>query len=245
LTHRSGLPFYQYTFDKMVRSKDLYPVNQNIMEWFAQAQPMPPKFNEPDRFFSYNNTNFAILASLIECISGQNYATYLKKNIFEPLKMNDSFVILPNTNLADSTIAHGHQFGGELAKDWYDYVLGDKGVYCTTTDLLKYYRGLRDAKILKKASIDEMFKPRSFEKKGTRNYGYGFRLSLDSSQSVKSVFHTGWWKGFNTMFFMDPKNDILIIILGNKYSHTPYDIRSIWAVLKGENTFEPDEQEDE
>ncbi len=65
LCHRSGLPFYQYTFDKFVRQNDKYPSNQDIMAWFASASPTPPMFNLPDHFFSYNNTNYAILAAII------------------------------------------------------------------------------------------------------------------------------------------------------------------------------------
>ncbi len=231
LTHRSGLPFYQYTFDKLVRKNNLFPVNSNIMTWFANSVPIPPIFNQPNKFFSYNNTNYVILASIIEKVSGMSYHKFIQKNIFGPLGMSHSFVILPNTDLKVKTIASGHQFGGKLPTDWYDYVYGDKGIYTTLGDLLKYYQGLRDAKILKISTVQDMWQPRSFEKPGSRNYGYGFRLGLDSAQNVRTVFHTGWWKGFNTMFFTVPKEDILIVILGNKYNHAAYDIKPIWALL--------------
>lgn len=232
LTHRSGLPFYQYTFDEKVRKENLYPLNSTIMQWLGNTLPVPPKFNEPDRFFSYNNTNFLILASIIEKVSGLNYATYMSQHIFKPLGMSQSFVVLPNTDLSQKNIAKGHQWGHPLAKDYYDFVYGDKGIYTTMADLVKYYKGLTNNKLLKQKTLNEMWQPRSFEKKGTRNYGYGFRLKTDENNKVTAVFHTGWWKGFNTIFYMIPNDGILVIALGNKYSHADYDIKSIINVLQ-------------
>jgi CubicO group peptidase (beta-lactamase class C family) len=227
LCHRSGLPFYQYTFDKFVRDNKKYPTNQEIMQWFASATPTPPMFNQPDHFFSYNNTNYAILAALVEKVSNQSFEQYMRQNIFIPLGMKDTFIVTSKNDSLNKNRTFGYQFGRRLAKDWYDDISGDKGVYSTTPDLLKWYQGLRDCKVITKESFREMITPRSFEHPGTRNYGYGFRLWVDAQQQTDYVFHTGWWKGYNTIMFFDLREDFVIILLNNKYNRSVYNIKEL------------------
>lgn len=234
LCHRSGLPFYQYTFDKFVRQNDKYPSNQDIMAWFASANPTPPMFNLPDHFFSYNNTNYAILAAIVEKVTNQSFEAYMRQNIFLPLGMKDTFVITSKNDSLNINRTKGYQFGRPLVKDWYDDVTGDKGVYSTTKDLLKWYQGLRDAKVLTKESLREMYTPRSFEHPGLRNYGYGFRLWVNAQQQTDYVYHTGWWKGYNTIMFFDLREDFVIILLSNRYNRTVYNIRDLTAIMHGD-----------
>jgi CubicO group peptidase (beta-lactamase class C family) len=120
LCHRSGLPFYQYTFDKMVRETKIYPTNQQIMEWFATVQPTPKMFNQPDHYFGYNNTNFAILAALVEKVTGKDFEKYMRENIFVPAGMKDSYIVTTKNDSININRTVGYQFGRKLPKDYYD-----------------------------------------------------------------------------------------------------------------------------
>jgi CubicO group peptidase (beta-lactamase class C family) len=231
LCHRSGLPFYQYTFDKLVRANEKYPTNQEMMEWFATANPTPPMFNHPDHFFSYNNTNYAILAAIVEKVSGLSFEQFMRQRIFLPLGMKESFIITSPNDSLNLNRTHGYQFGKRLAKDYYDDITGDKGVYSTVEDLLKWYNSIKNAKILSKESLKEMFLPRSFEYPGLRNYGYGFRLWVDAQQQTDYIYHTGWWKGYNTIMFFDLREDFVIILLSNKYNRTVYNIKDLIQIM--------------
>lgn len=232
LSHRTGLPHYEYTFDVLVRKEKLYPSNQEIMQWFATASPVPSINNKPDHFFSYNNTNFAILAAIVEQVSGMNFSQYLHANIFDPLGMRNT--LLAN-ELSDSTrannLTYGYQGNRKIEKDYFDDVLGDKGVYSTSHDLLKWYKGLKTEEILSNESLREVFTPRSFEFPGLRNYGYGFRLWLNDKQQTDYIYHTGWWKGYNTIMFFDLREDFVIIVLSNRYNKSVYQIKDIIDVL--------------
>ncbi|MFT7421430.1 MAG: CubicO group peptidase (beta-lactamase class C family) [Arcticibacterium sp.] len=231
LSHRSGLPYYQYTFDKKARAEKVFPDNQLLMKWFENASPKPKIFNLPDHYFSYNNSNYAILAAIIEKVSEDDFAHFLKKNIFEPLKMNHSSFV---TELNDSLPrTYGYQYGRRIPFDIYDKIGGDKGIYSTTNDLLKWYQALKSEKIISKASLREAYTPRSFEFPGLRNYGYGFRLWLNDKQQTDYVYHTGWWKGYNTIMFFDLREDFVIILLSNKYNKDVYKIKEIIDVLHG------------
>lgn len=232
LSHRSGLPYYEYTFDEMVRKEKLYPSNQDIIRWFTQANPSPKIHNLPDHYFAYNNTNFALLAAVVEKVSGKAYGDYVQEHIFKPLQMTQSYV----EGKADSTILRQRTFGYEGRRKvpfhLYDRVVGDKGVFSTPRDLLKWYQSLRDATLVSKERLQEAFTPRSFEFPGLRNYGYGFRLWVNEQHQTEYIYHTGWWKGYNTIFFFDPKYDFVIIVLSNKLDKSIYQIRDFLAVLR-------------
>lgn len=236
LCHRSGLPFYQYTFDKTVRETKIYPTNQQIMEWFATVQPTPKMFNQPDHYFGYNNTNFAILAALVEKVTGKDFDTYMRENIFRPIGMKDSYIVTTKNDSININRTIGYQFGRKLPKDYYDDISGDKGVYSTLSDLLKWYEALKTNAIISKESFREMIMPRSFEFPGLRNYGYGFRLWVNAKQQTDYVYHTGWWKGYNTIMFFDPREDFVIILLSNKYNRTVYNIKQIIEIMHGGNS---------
>lgn len=236
LCHRSGLPFYQYTFDKMVRETKAYPTNQQIMEWFATVQPTPKMFNQPDHYFGYNNTNFAILAALVEKVTGKSFDDYMRESIFGPAGMKDSYIVTTKNDSININRTVGYQFGRKLPKDYYDDISGDKGVYSTLGDLLKWHTALKNNTLINKESFREMIMPRSFEFPGLRNYGYGFRLWVNAKQQTDYVYHTGWWKGYNTIMFFDPREDFVIILLSNKYNRSVYNIKQIIEIMHGGNS---------
>lgn len=234
LSHRSGLPNYLYSFTDSVRHARKYPANSDVMHWFAVAKPAPTPYNRPDRSFNYNNTNYLVLAAIVEKVSGGSLESYLKKQVLDPLGMKHTFMV---TNSADSIQSYrtvGHQYGRIVAKDYYDEVVGDKGLYSTTEDLLRFYKGLSANCLLSPKTLQQAFSPRSFERRGTKNYGYGFRMHLDELDQPKYIYHGGWWKGYNTMMWMDPTNDFVIIILGNSYNRSVYQIKELLDVLHGQ-----------
>jgi CubicO group peptidase (beta-lactamase class C family) len=233
LCHRSGLPFYQYTFDKTVRETKTYPTNQLMMNWFATVQPTPKMFNQPDHYFGYNNTNFAVLAALVEKVSGKSFEEYMREIIFKPSGMKNSFIVTTKNDSININRTFGYQFGQRLPKDYYDDITGDKGVYSTVGDLLNWYKALKNNTIINKESFREMITPRSFEFPGLRNYGYGFRLWVNEKQQTDYVYHTGWWKGYNTIMFFDPREDFVIILLSNRYNRSVYNIKNLIEIMHG------------
>ena len=89
LSHRSGLPNYLTVTEKDWRNEGLKS-NKDLLEYFIKKQPKP--LGRPNRSFSYNNSNFALLALIIEKASGKSYQKYLQKNIFDPLDMKDTYI---------------------------------------------------------------------------------------------------------------------------------------------------------
>ncbi len=236
LSHRSGLPNYAYAFDDSMKvnfykKEKPYPSNATIMHWFATVKPTPQRYNIPGRGFSYSNTNYMVLASIIEKATGESYEAFIRKTIFEPLGMRHTFVATSKNDSLNYHRTAGYQWNRRIPKDYYDDVVGDKGIYSTTGDLFCWYRALNGDCLLQKKSLAEAFMPRSFERKGAKNYGYGFRMMLDGLNKPEYIYHSGWWKGYNTMFWFSPKDEYVIIMLGNRYNKTVYRVKELVDVL--------------
>lgn len=232
LSHRSGLPNYMYTFPDSVRHGKKYPSNLDLIHWFEKIKPIPN--NRPERGFSYNNSNYLVLASIVEKVAEMPFDEYLTRHIFEPLGMDNTYLCTSSSEEFHQYKTLGHQNGRLVPKDYYDDVVGDKGIYSNTTDLYRFYKGLSGGCIINPSTMKEAFAPRSFEKPGVKNYGYGFRMHLNEMNEPKYIYHGGWWKGYNTMFWMSPEDNFVIIVLGNSYNRSVYQLKDVIDVLHGE-----------
>lgn len=233
LSHRSGLPNYIYSFPDSVRHGKKFPSNLEVIDWYAKVIPTPQAYNKPGRSFNYCNTNYCVLAGIVEKVTGQGFGQYLHNQILAPLGMSETFLVTDTTAVAVKNRTVGHQYGRKLAKDYYDNVVGDKGLYSTAADVYRFYNGLMKGLVLDKKLLGEAFKPRSFERAGIRNYGYGFRMHTKEDNTPQSIYHGGWWKGYNTMLWVSPEDEAVIIVLGNSYNRGTYDIKEVLKVIHG------------
>ena len=218
LNHRSGLPNYVHYMERLGWDKKRTMTNQDVLD-FIVARHDDIDIGTPDRRFSYSNTNYALLALLIEKVSGQSYAQYLQLNFFEPLGMKDSYVY----TLADSARSLPSYFnnGRQYAFDFLDLVYGDKNIYSTVRDLLKFDQALNTATFFSRKMIDSAYTPYSFEKPGTHNYGLGWRMLL-LKNGKKVVYHNGWWHGNRTAFYRLVDENVAIIAFCNNDSKMIY-----------------------
>lgn len=219
LNHRSGLPNYLYFCDSLIKDRSTFLTNDEVIRMMTEHQP--PMQYQPDRHFNYCNTNYLLLASIIEKASGQKYAEYLQQTFFTPLDMTSTFVGEP----AQAARPHqtvSHLFSWKLEADnSYDGVLGDKGIYSNVRDMLKWDQAIYSGKLFKQETLDAAFSPYSNERPGIRNYGYGWRL-LVYPDKPKIVYHNGWWHGNNTVFYRFVGDSTTLIILGNRYNRGIY-----------------------
>lgn len=218
LNHRSGLTNYNYLADEYW-DRDLPMSNEDVIELFAKYDP-PPYFS-PNNGFHYCNTNYALLASVVERITGESFDQYARENIFEPLGMDHTFIYnLRGDTLVPRYVPVGVQ--GHLARrrrpyierDYYQNgVMGDKGVYSTIQDLYNWDQALYKEKLVTNGTLQEAFSPGSPRYRGRiNNYGFGWRIK-DGRDST--VFHYGWWKGFRSYFIRDMAQQKTIIVLTN------------------------------
>lgn len=230
LNHRSGLPNYLYFCDSLIKDKSVFLTNDEVIRMMTEHKP--PTQYQPDRHFNYCNTNYLLLASIIEKASGQKYADYLQETFFTPLEMTNTFVADPSqAPRPHQTTSHLFSWKAE-PDNAFDGVVGDKGIYSTVQDMLKWDQAIYSGKLLKPETLKAAFTPYSNEKPGVRNYGYGWRLMVYPDSTKNIVYHNGWWHGNNTVFYRFVSDSTTLIILGNRYNRGIYQaVRPLRAIL--------------
>jgi len=226
LTHTSGIPnvndFPEY--DREARFPHIVP------QIIAMFKDKPLRFPPGDRY-EYSNSNYNLLAFVIEKVSGSSYGDFLEKNIFGPLGMKDSAhrasdgVIVPG--LATGYAPSG-AWGLEKAPclDW-TIKTGNGSLYSTVDDLYKWDRALHDGKILNRLSLDAMFTDHA------GGMGYGWFVGKRSGR--RTVRFNGRSPGYTSYLERYIDDDACIIILSNNYAPVPHAaIDGLRAILFGE-----------
>jgi CubicO group peptidase (beta-lactamase class C family) len=219
LDHRSGLPNYLYFMEKLDWNDSVIIKNQDILQTLITRKAEIEDISSPNTHFTYCNTNYALLALLIEKVTGITYPQFIKQTFFDPLQMKHSFVYTP----ADSgRVTPNYDWRGQLIKNNYlDQVYGDKNIYTTPRDLLIWDRALRSNLLFKPETLAAAYQPYSNERPGIKNYGLGWRMNIYPN-GKKVIFHNGWWHGNNAAFIRLFDEDATIIVLGNRYTQAIY-----------------------
>jgi CubicO group peptidase (beta-lactamase class C family) len=238
LNHRSGLPNYVHFAENLGWDTKKTLSNQDVLQLIIEKSTLL-NTGRPDTYFDYCNTNYALLALIIEKVSSVSFSNYLQATLFKPLGMDNSFVF--SMDKADSVLP-SFKFNNQKEPFMFlDAVYGDKNIYSTPRDMMKWDMALYDTSFFSKKITDEAFKGYSYERKGVKNYGLGWRL-YEMPSGKKIVYHNGWWHGNNTVFSRLPTDTTAIIVLGNKYNRSIYQAKKIAGIFDGYGiTMEDDE----
>lgn len=228
LNHRSGLPNYNYFMENLGWDQTRYVSNIDVLNYLVTRKAELPDISPPNTHFSYCNTNYALLALLIEKVSGLNYGEYLEQSFFIPLQMKNSYVF----TLADSLkVIPSYNWRGKPEKlNFLDQVYGDKNIYTTPRDLLTWDRALSGNIIFTKETLESAYTGYSNERPGVRNYGLGWRMNLFPDGN-KIIYHNGWWHGSNATFIRLLKEKATIIVIGNKFTRAIYHAKVLTSLF--------------
>lgn len=228
LDHRSGMRNYAYfTEDKGVWDRKKTLTNQDILSLLVEKNIQLE--STTDTRFAYCNTNYAVLASIIEKVTDMSYPQAMKEMVFTPLGMNDSYVFEHDKHL-ETALPSYKASNMRLAYDYLDAVYGDKNIYSTPRDLLKFDMARKAPTFLHKKLRDQIYVGYSNERKGTKNYGLGVRL-IEWETGQKFVFHNGWWHGNTSSYITLMKEGVTIIALSNKFNKNIYAVRKLAPVF--------------
>jgi CubicO group peptidase (beta-lactamase class C family) len=240
LNHRSGLPNYLHFLKEVKWPDTLNMQNNDVLNLLINKKSVLTDIVPADTKFSYNNTNYALLALVIEKVSGLKYPDFMRKNIFEPIGMKNTFVRykMDSTKVTKSFDWKGRLMGSTNL----DEVYGDKNIYSTVGDLFLWDRVLADSVFLTNASKAMAYTPYSNEKPGIKNYGFGWRMNI-YEDGKKIIFHNGWWRGNNAVFIRLIKEDVTIIAMSNRFARPVYGSKILVNIF-GEYFTEKTEEED-
>lgn len=238
LTHTSGLPNLELYEDIVARFPDSIIDNSAIIP-ALQAWKKPLPFAPGDKW-QYCNTNYDLLALIIEKVSGLPYPAYLDKNIFRRAAMNESFVLVESRS-NKMAIAH-------VLPNWYSMhyipadsvaryryinynlrgLVGSTNIVSTTMDMLRFDKSIFSGKLLKKETLDIAHTPvqlndgTTFQEgsmdmmlgEGKGSYGMGWSI-YEQPGLGKSVGHSGFNYGLATFYFHHIHPDQTIVAFDN------------------------------
>lgn len=237
--HTGGLPDYMGLLDSLFDKKKI-ATNKDIIELLGKHKP--PVVFAPNTKFEYSNTGYALLASIIEKISGTSYAKFLKKEIFDPIGMKHTLVY--NRRYAPKTIenyAYGYVYNDStqqyLLPDnfeptkmvvWLDGIVGDGCVNSTINDLYLWDRALHNKKLISAKGYQELFTESLLQDSTSTKYAFGWTVDTHPTFG-KVIAHNGGWPGYVSRIERHTDNDKTIILLQNHHNVTiPHkDIRHI------------------
>ena len=203
VTHTSGLPNNELSdFNKGIC------VPYTLEELIGTFKSRPLKF-KPGTDWAYTNTEYYLLAYIIQTLSGESYADYLAHQVFQPLGMNASgfaptLAVIPQ-------MAEGYTRVGKSLRhrDYFDRSLevGAGGLYSTASDMLRWNEALNGEKLLNRKSLDLMFTPSS-----PGNYGFGWFIE---KKNRTKVYHEGSDPGFGAFEIRYPDEKAFVVVLAN------------------------------
>lgn len=206
LTHTSGLK--EMLDDPRFNTWSMVP--HTVPEQMAFIHDYPLGF-VPGTKFVYCNTDYVLLAMIVEAVSGARFRDVLQQRFFTKLGMNHTgtdtdALILPHR-------AQGYRRGPggfERIRDVafsVSIVDGGAGVYSSTTDLLIWQQALFGGKILSPASVAYM------THRGLGNYGAGEANNTRHGETV--IEHAGGMEGFSTTLSYIPDRKLTVAVLSN------------------------------
>lgn len=213
LSHQSGLPNYMYFVDDVFTAKDSSISNDFMLTIMERDRPKP--YFLPNTRYHYSNTNYALLANLIEKVSGQSFENFVKQHIFEPARMDSAFIYNKNKQpqIPQNVIGY-NGIVREKENHYQNGIIGDKGVYASALDLFKFDLALSNGELVRPDLLKQAYFP--YDERLNRlqrdNYGLGWRIQYLPDYG-KVVYHGGWWKGFKSYYIrmLDKRQTIIVL----------------------------------
>jgi CubicO group peptidase (beta-lactamase class C family) len=232
LTHTSGLwdyeDFVPDSAQQQVRDKDALSLVS------ARAERL---YFAPGSAWRYSNTGYALLALIVERLSGQRYADVLRTRVFLPLGMTGTYAheegrtVVPHRawgyTVRSGTVARTDQSSTSA-------VLGDGGIYSSIDDLSRWHASLTRAPIVGDALWALTRTPHPLADGGTTGYGFGW--FVDRHLGHARLRHHGETRGFTNAVSRYPDAGLTIVVLTNRSDSAPWSIADALAAayLTGE-----------
>jgi len=203
LSHTSGLE--NYNEDKVNSLNGVFEFlkSKNDLKYQAGTK------------MEHSNSDYPLLALIIEKVSGISYSDFLNKNIFKKLKMENTIVASNAKNVVNVALPHSINNMRYIVNETENYIYGEQGIYSNIYDIAKLDKALYTDKLLKCEYLSEIFKENKLnEDKIPTYYGYGWVLMERNNTSY--YWHGGTGNGYTNMFFHLPNSKLTVVILVNR-----------------------------
>jgi CubicO group peptidase (beta-lactamase class C family) len=218
LNHTSGIRDYlQISYLKGLGDDDFY-VDDNIMEWLVNQTDL--NF-APGEEYLYSNSGYWLLGQIVKKVAGMNMAEFAKKEIFEPLEMDNTHFHNDHTRIVKNR-ASGYVPGNnetyKISMTALD-MIGDGGIFTTINDIKKWDDAYYESDVLSREFWSVM------TQQGILNNGevidYASGLMISKYKGLKTVRHGGAFVGFRAELLRFPEQKLSIAIFANRGDANP------------------------
>lgn len=227
LTHTSGIK----DFTRMKSLEDIAQKNMSpkmLVDYFKNE----PVNSMPGEKFEYNNSGYVVLGYIIELVSNLTYEQFIKKNIFQPLGMKDSYYASDKQIILKRACGYHKNDSNYVNKNPINYSIpfSAGSLMSTAADMLKWQNALSNNVLLNEKNSKKAFIGYKLNNGETNSYGYGWHIK--TLNGITSREHGGSIFGFKTMGVYIPSEDIYVVGLSNCDCNSPTQLtRDIAALM--------------
>ncbi|MBI3403929.1 MAG: beta-lactamase family protein [Acidobacteria bacterium] len=225
LNHTSGLPDYE---DLISPGTTLQVHDVDVLQLLLETQQ--PKFAAGAKF-QYSNSGYALLALIVEKVSGHSFYRFLEQEIFQPARMSHTVSYVRGVNdVSNRAFGHSRDGGGWKRTDQSvtSAVLGDGGIYTSVEDFAKWIAALDAGKFLRQSSYQQMYSPTVLvageTEAGAPGAAYGFGWFVGKFHDLPAVWHSGNSRGFAHYMIRFPQRRAAVVVFMNENDAPARDI---------------------
>jgi CubicO group peptidase (beta-lactamase class C family) len=218
LTHTSGIhsftdkPGFMLQVTNAVTTADLIKSFKN-----------DPYDFDPGTKWLYDNSGYVLLGCIVEKVSGETYAAFLRENFFQPLGMTNTGVHCAGLNITHEALGYSYEDGKfNRAVNWdMSWAGGAGALYSTVEDLYRWNEGIFNGKVLNEASLKAAFTPVKTMESQDADSGYGYGWQVAKLRGLPEIFHSGGLNGFHSFLLRLPKENFTVAVLANSEPGAP------------------------
>ena len=211
LTHTSGL------IDHLGIVKDNVTgwTNEDVVKLLQKENRV---IFQPGEKVSYSNSGYVLLSMIVEKISGESFAAFLKKNFFGPLKMAHTYVAVRGARVPDRVRGYTQTEGKWVTANYDAFTTGSGAIYSTLDDLEKWDRSFYTERLIKASTLKLASTANKLNNGRETEWGFGWLAEFAAKGDLANVWYVasiGDFKGFKGILKRIPERRFTVIALSN------------------------------
>ncbi len=214
LTHQSGLVDYD---EFIIEDRTEQMLDAEVLKGLIKIDST---YFFPGSQYRYSNSGYAVLALIVEKISGGTFADFMAKEIFDKLNMSDTQVFELDESIKNRAYGYSIENDSIILNDQSvtSTIQGDGGIYSNVLDYFKWDQALYTDKLIPLEKLKEAFYDYNNNEK-TMEEGYGFGWTIDYHNGTKILDHSGGTAGFESWVKRIPSLNLSVVIFTNRDGH--------------------------
>ncbi len=174
----------------------------------------------PGTEFSYSNSNYNLLAKIVEAVSDTAFTGWIHDNIFAPIGMKNTYFVESNIS-EENVIANSYVYTGSNYLPFSNNLsaFGSSSLLSSTSDMSKWLTSFNSKSLGGNGAFDKITHKGNLNNSKTIDYGYG--LNITEIKNKKAYYHDGAWGGYRAGTVYFPEESVGVVILSNNGTLNP------------------------